>query len=124
MQLSALVVAVLAAGANAGRAAQTTLKAPVHAVAGNNTEIVWTTQTVTAFKTFCPSPTSWVQNKKTYTATQSQWVTVTDCPQSCIISYKPGPSPTLVPISVPKYNNNTVPTTNPATVTPGPTTTV
>jgi hypothetical protein len=66
----------------------------------NNTETAWVTQTVTAYKTYCPSATTFTKGTKTYTATQQTWVTVTHCPNKCVISYQPG-KPSIVPIGPP-----------------------
>ena len=75
----------------------------------NSTESVWVTETVTAYKTYCPSATQFTKGTKTYTATQQTWVTVTDCPKKCTISYQPGPQPTVVPVVPVPVKNTTVP---------------
>ncbi|KAK5447816.1 hypothetical protein LTS15_009315 [Exophiala xenobiotica] len=47
---------------------------------------IWTTTIVTAFTTFCPRATSFIQNGKTYTATEATTLTIVDdCP--CTISW-------------------------------------
>ncbi|RDW82204.1 hypothetical protein BP6252_03316 [Coleophoma cylindrospora] len=71
-----------------------------------------TTAVVTAYVTYCPEPTIFTgKGGKTYTATSTQYVTVTDCPHKCTISYVPGPSATVFPVPShgPYYVNSTVP---------------
>ena len=77
---------------------------------GNSTETAWATETVTAYKTYCPSATKFTKGTKTYTATKQTWVTVTDCPKKCTVSYQPH-KPSIIPIG-PKptpAKNGTVP---------------
>ena len=74
----------------------------------NNTEIAWVTETVTAYKTYCPSATKFTKGTKTYTATQQTWVTVTNCPNKCTISYQPA-KPSIVPIGPAPAKNGTAP---------------
>jgi hypothetical protein len=63
----------------------------------NKTETAWVTETVTAYKTYCPSATKFTKGTKTYTATQQTWVTVTNCPNKCTISYQPS-KPSIIPV--------------------------
>jgi hypothetical protein len=75
---------------------------------GNTTKPAWVTETVTAYKTYCPSPTQFTKGNKTYTAPKQTWVTVTDCPNKCTISYQPQ-KPSVIPIGPAPAKNNTVP---------------
>jgi hypothetical protein len=76
----------------------------------NNITAPSTTQTVTAYTTYIPTPTQFkrdnttynvTQNFKrgntTYTVTQKSFVTVTDCPDNC--SFAPGHQQTVAPVS-------------------------
>lgn len=51
---------------------------PVHP-AGNQT-VVYATEVVTSFTTFCPSPTTFVHGTQTITVTEATTLTITDCP--------------------------------------------
>lgn len=76
---------------------------------GGSTVTALVTRTVTAYETYCPSSTKFTEGTKTYTATKEQWVTVTDCPNQCTITYNPS-KPTVVPVAhAPKWNNGTAP---------------
>lgn len=67
---------------------------------------VYVTQTVTGYITYCPESTTFTTNGQTYTATTSQWITVTNCP--CTISNVPGKPITVVPVgSQTPYLNTT-----------------
>jgi hypothetical protein len=74
----------------------------------NKTETAWVTETVTAYKTYCPSATKFTKGTKTYTATQQTWVTVTNCPNKCTISYQPA-KPSIVPVESAPAKNGTAP---------------
>ncbi|KAG0649141.1 Clock-controlled 6 [Hyphodiscus hymeniophilus] len=63
------------------------------ALAGGNGTVVYTTDVVTAYTTFCPEATTITHGTWTYTATASETVTVTNCP--CTIS-----KPVVVPSTV------------------------
>ncbi|KAH8805210.1 acid phosphatase AphA [Xylogone sp. PMI_703] len=86
-----------------------------------------TTETVTAFTTYCPGATTIVQNSQTYTVTQATTLTITDCPCTVVstvttsapINPTAPPSP---PSSVPvgPFQNTTV-TSAPGTPPSGPT---
>ncbi len=116
MRFSFVAAAALAAvpssvnGLIAARLAPTGMAKPWD----NSTDIAWITQTVTAYKTYCPTATKFTKGTKTYTATQQTWVTVTDCPKKCTISYQPS-KPSIIPVvPVPKpapapAKNGTVP---------------
>jgi hypothetical protein len=65
----------------------------------NNIIAPLTTQTVTAYKTYLPTPTVFKRGNATYTVTQKSWVTVTDCPDYCTISFAPGHQQTVAPVS-------------------------
>lgn len=56
--------------------------------------IVWVTTTVSSFVTVCPAATTFTYNSKTYTATASQTITITDCP--CTVSYTSKPATVTV----------------------------
>lgn len=73
---------------------------------GTNDTIVWTTEVVDVYTTYCPAPTQVTQGTKTYTVTAPTTLTITDCP--CTIS-KPVLT-TAVPVSVSPtpYQNATV----------------
>ncbi|KAM3497225.1 hypothetical protein MY11210_009713 [Beauveria gryllotalpidicola] len=43
-------------------------------------DVVWTTEVVTAYTTYCPAPTSVVVNNKTLIVTEATTLTITDCP--------------------------------------------
>ncbi|OAA55639.1 hypothetical protein ISF_07744 [Cordyceps fumosorosea ARSEF 2679] len=55
-----------------------------HKNATGTGEVVWTTEVVTAYTTYCPAPTTVVVNNKTHTVTEATTLTITDCP--CTIS--------------------------------------
>ncbi|KAK4971257.1 hypothetical protein LTR66_011434 [Elasticomyces elasticus] len=90
----------------------------------NGTYPVYTTEVVTAYTTYCPSPTSIVHGNQTYTVSEATTLTITNCP--CTVT-KPATSvpavtspvvPTpVVPIPVsssiasPIYGDGTVGTT-------------
>lgn len=44
---------------------------------------VWVTEIVTAYTTFCPKATALTVNGHTYTATESETLTITHCPGGC-----------------------------------------
>ncbi|TQV93276.1 hypothetical protein V2A60_010291 [Cordyceps javanica] len=58
--------------------------AAAHNNATSTGEVVWTTEVVTAYTTYCPAPTTVVVNNKTHTVTEATTLTITDCP--CTIS--------------------------------------
>jgi len=64
--------------------------AQAHSNWGNTTttttggDVAYTTEVVTEFTTFCPSPTTLTHGDKTYTVTEATTLTITDCP--CTIS--------------------------------------
>lgn len=83
-------------------------------------EVVWTTEVVTAYTTYCPAPTTVVMNNKTHVVTEATTLTITDCP--CTIS-KPHTGTPAKPTGtgvVPTGNKPTGPSkpsgTNPPTV--------
>lgn len=74
----------------------------------------YVTEVVTAYTTYCPSPTTFAHGNKTYTVTSATTLTITDCPGGCKIT-KPVTSlspATTVTAVVPYYT----------TVCPSPTT--
>ena len=62
---AAVAAAALVAGANAW---------------GNQTAPAYTTQVVTAYTTYCPTPTEITHGGITYTVTEATTLTITDCP--------------------------------------------
>ncbi|TID17200.1 hypothetical protein CANINC_004059 [Pichia inconspicua] len=59
----------------------------------NDTDVT-VTEVVTALTTYCPEPTTFEQNGKTYTVTEATTLTITDCP--CTVTHtsgKPKPKP-------------------------------
>ncbi|AEO62317.1 uncharacterized protein THITE_2169147 [Thermothielavioides terrestris NRRL 8126] len=55
------------------------------AMAHRNQTVVYTTEVVTAFTTFCPAATSFTYGSQTYTVTEATTLTITDCPNGCTI---------------------------------------
>ncbi|KAF7896470.1 hypothetical protein EAF00_006484 [Botryotinia globosa] len=107
----------------------------VSASANGNSSIaaVWVTDVVTSFVTVCPAATSFSFNGVTYTATESETVTITNCP--CTIS-KPvyttssvicntctaaptAPASSAAISSATAWGNNTTPAANGATSSKG-----
>jgi len=87
--------------------------ASLAAAASAWTNETWVTTTVDVFTTVCPYATALTFNGKTYTATASETITITNCP--CTVSYKP----TVTPV-VPHSNVTTVvPVVTPATTPAG-----
>ncbi|RPA72132.1 hypothetical protein BJ508DRAFT_315009 [Ascobolus immersus RN42] len=50
------------------------------AVAASNETQLTVTETVSSYVTYCPFPTTIVENNKTYTVTEATTLTITDCP--------------------------------------------
>ena len=64
----------------------------------NGTEFT-TTEVVTSYTTFCPSPTEIVEGGKTYTVTEATTLTITDCPCTLTHTYPAVPTTNVaVPI--------------------------
>jgi len=82
-------------------------------------DVVWTTTTVTAFTTYCPSPTVWAYKNTTYTVTTATTITILNCP--CTISYCT-PAPTTTYIATPVVIDTTTILPGTTTVIPPPTT--
>ncbi|KAI9818326.1 MAG: hypothetical protein M1832_004444 [Thelocarpon impressellum] len=110
MRYSVAAVAALAAGASAW---------------SNETHPVYTTEVVTAYTTYCPSPTTVVHNKVTYTVKSATTLTITDCPCTVtkpLVTYTSTVCNTCTPVitptsystkyetHVPVYTNATVST--------------
>ncbi|KAL2062585.1 hypothetical protein VTL71DRAFT_5657 [Oculimacula yallundae] len=88
---------------------------------------VWvtTTEVVKSYTTYCPVPTTIVQNSKTYTVTKATTLTITDCPCTATKTY-PGTTTTIsvgstttycpVPTTI-TYGASTYPVVTPGTVT-------
>lgn len=86
---------------------------------------VWTTETVATYTTYCPSATTVVTNGKTYTATASQTLTITDCP--CKVTKPVTPTSAPTGVSPPVTNGTAIVTTVVTAYTtfcPAPTTVV
>lgn len=49
-----------------------------------HSNVTYTTQVVTAYTTYCPSPTKITHGTHTYTVTEPTTLTITDCP--CTVS--------------------------------------
>ena len=71
MKFTVAAVAAFAGVAAAGFANVTTVTIPCE---------ITTSEIVTAYTTYCPEPTTIVENTKTYTITKAGTVTITDCP--------------------------------------------
>jgi len=80
------------------------------AAAWSNDTVVYTTEVFTAYTTYCPASTEITLGGKTYTATASQTLTITECPCTVTkpVSSAPSVPTTSVPASVPVYVNSTV----------------
>ncbi|KAH8750013.1 hypothetical protein F5882DRAFT_80095 [Hyaloscypha sp. PMI_1271] len=66
----------------------------------SNETTVWTTVTTDVYTTYCPESTTFTQGTKTYTATASETLTITDCP--CTYSHTiPWGKPTTTPVAPP-----------------------
>jgi len=100
MQYSAVAVLALAATATASY---------------SNETVVYTTEVHTAYTTVCPAATELTYNGVTYTATESETLTITNCP--CTIVKPVTTSSAVAPTYTPVY-----PTANATTVVPVPTT--
>jgi len=68
MKFTAAAVAAFVAGASA------------HYGSYSNETVVYTTEVVTAYTTYCPGPTTIAHGTKTYTVTEATTLTITDCP--------------------------------------------
>jgi hypothetical protein len=76
------------------------------ALAWSNDTIVYTTVTTDIYTTYCPESTTFTQGTKTYTATASETLTITDCPCTFTKPIKTLP-PTSTPSVVPPTNSTT-----------------
>jgi hypothetical protein len=99
MQYSAVAVLALAATATASY---------------SNETVVYTTEVHTAYTTVCPAATELTYNGVTYTATESETLTITNCP--CTIVKPVTTSSAVAPTYTPVY-----PTANATTVAAVPT---
>lgn len=72
------------------------------AVAGfsNDTTV---TEVVTAYTTYCPEPTTFTTNGKTYTVTEATTLTITDCPCTIIHTSTAAPTTTATQESASTY---------------------
>ncbi|KAN0099468.1 hypothetical protein V8E51_013243 [Hyaloscypha variabilis] len=83
----------------------------------SNETIVWTTVTTDVYTTYCPEATTFTQGTKTYTATASETITITDCP--CTFSHTvPWSKPTTTPVVPPPYSARPPPPSNGTWVPP------
>jgi hypothetical protein len=96
------------------------------AATGNGTEVT-ITETVSSYTTYCPLPTTVVENNVTYTVTEPTTLTITNCPCTRIKTYTtittstcddscPG-APTDSPVT---YPNSTVVVPTGGPVAPAP----
>ncbi|KAJ2892699.1 hypothetical protein MKZ38_009474 [Zalerion maritima] len=87
----------------------------------------YTTETVTAYTTYCPEPTTFCYEDKTYTITEATTLTITDCPDHGCTVVKPVYTSTAVDCGsggCGGYVNTTVPywpTGTGSSYTPSPT---
>ncbi|KAK4999106.1 hypothetical protein LTR66_001782 [Elasticomyces elasticus] len=86
----------------------------------NGTYPVYTTEVVTAYTTYCPSPTSIVHGNQTYTVSEATTLTITNCPctvtkpatsvpavTSPVVSTPVVPIPVSSSLASPIYGNGT-----------------
>ncbi|ESZ90569.1 hypothetical protein SBOR_9046 [Sclerotinia borealis F-4128] len=95
------------------------LAASVSANGNHSISAVWVTDVVTSFTTVCPAATTLSFNGVTYTATESETITITNCPctiskpvyttSSVICNTCTAPSPSAPTGSAPAYGNSTTP---------------
>lgn len=88
-------------------------------------DVVYTTEVVTSFTTYCPAATTLTYNHKTYTVTEATTLTITDCPCTLTKASTSYPAPTASTNGT-WYHNSTagaVPNTKPYTTTGSATTT-
>lgn len=64
-------------------------------VKNSSAPVVWVTDVVSHFTTYCPEATSFAINNKTYTVTKPTTLTITDCP--CTISHTTQAPATALP---------------------------
>ncbi|KAJ6783519.1 hypothetical protein PWT90_02050 [Aphanocladium album] len=91
--------------------------AAAHNNATSTGEVVWTTEIVTAYTTYCPAPTTVVVNNKTHTVTEATTLTITDCPCTISKPHTGGPKPTGTGV-VPTGNKPTGPSKPSGTAPP------
>ena len=58
---------------------------------------VYVTEVVTSYTTYCPNPTTFAVNNKTYTVSSATTLTITDCPGGCKVT-KPATALTTYPV--------------------------
>jgi len=83
--------------------------------AGYNGTVVYTTDIVTAYTTYCPEATSITLGASTYTVSEATTLTITDCPctivkpvtTSSVVICSTCSSAPVVPTSAPVYVNST-----------------
>lgn len=74
----------------------------------NASSIVYTTDIVTAYTTYCPAATEVTMGESTYTVTEATTLTVTNCPCTIV---KPVTTSSVVAPTYPVYSNATTPAT-------------
>ncbi|PMD21527.1 hypothetical protein NA56DRAFT_703169 [Hyaloscypha hepaticicola] len=77
----------------------------------SNETTVWTTVTTDVYTTYCPESTTFTQGTKTYTATASETLTITDCPCTIVkpTTYPIKPTTSAAAPPPPHYNGTWVP---------------
>ncbi|WPH00440.1 Hypothetical protein R9X50_00326900 [Acrodontium crateriforme] len=81
---------------------------------------VYTTEVVTAYTTYCPESTEITHGTKTYTATASETLTITDCP--CTLTKPVSTASVYTSVAPPYPSSNVTSTTYCPTGTAAPTT--
>lgn len=91
------------------------------AAAWSNSTVDYVTETYTAYTTVCPASTTFSFNGVTYTATESETITITNCP--CTVTHAVTTT-SSVATTAPVYKNTTSvgTTSTKATSTPTPST--
>ncbi|TQN64539.1 Clock-controlled protein 6 [Colletotrichum shisoi] len=74
---------------------------------GTDARTIYTAVITTAYETYCPSPTTFIHQNVTYTATSATTLTITNCPCT-ITTHQPPPYTTTKTIYPPPAVNTTV----------------
>ncbi|KAK1972876.1 hypothetical protein LZ32DRAFT_598085 [Colletotrichum eremochloae] len=75
---------------------------------GTDVHTFYTTVVTTAYETYCPSPTTFVHQNVTYTATTATTLTITNCPCTITTDKPPQHIPTVTVHPPPSWNNTSV----------------
>ncbi|KAK1599819.1 uncharacterized protein LY79DRAFT_152397 [Colletotrichum navitas] len=75
---------------------------------GTDVHTFYTTVVTTAYETYCPSPTTFVHQNVTYTATTATTLTITNCPCTITTDKPPQHIPTVTVHPMPSWNNTSV----------------